>query len=75
MTGSLTLARYRAARLRIACDRCQRQGEYSTARLIDRHGPDYRLPDLLADLTADCPGRQRFDVPRCDAIFPDLAKA
>jgi len=72
MIGSLTLADYRAARLQIACDRCNRRGDYSTARLIERHGPDYRLPDLLANLTTSCPGRGGYSVRRCEAIFPDL---
>jgi len=72
LTGSLTLARYPHARLRIACDRCQRHGDYSTARLIERHGPDYRLPDLQADLTLKCAIRENFNVQSCDATFPDL---
>jgi len=74
MTGSLTLARYRAPRLRITCDRCNQRRDYSTARLIGRDGPNCRLPDLLSDLTADCPGRDRYSIRRCDAIFPDLGQ-
>lgn len=72
IAGSLTLSDFRAARLRIACHRCHRRGDYSTARLIERHGPDYRLPDLLANLTANCPGRDGYSIRRCEATFPEL---
>jgi hypothetical protein len=33
---------------------CGRRGRYNVERLIAKHGPDVRLPDLLATL-ADCP--------------------
>lgn len=65
---SCPLARYPHPRIRIECGPCGRRGDYSVARLVARYGPDMRLPDLLAKLSADCPGR-RGVTPRCDAVF------
>ena len=58
-----------------AKDRCDRRGMYSIARLIERYGPDDRLPDLRADLTADCSGDGRHSLNLCRAGFPDPLRA
>lgn len=40
----------RAARVVLECDLCSRRGEWSTQRLIDKHGRDITMPDLKAEL-------------------------
>jgi hypothetical protein len=61
--------------LRLACDKCGRVGQYSLARLIERHGKDGRVADLLDTVAADCPKRMAANFSdRCDARCPDLPK-
>jgi hypothetical protein len=60
-------------RLVVACDRCNRRGVYKVAHLVDRHGADLRLPDLLATLAADCPARSaKSATVACGAVYPEL---
>ena len=40
--------------LRVACDKCGRDGCYGLNRLIERRGRDAKLIDWLGELTADC---------------------
>jgi hypothetical protein len=58
--GSITLgqAAERTASLGIACGRCDRAGRYRLETLIRRHGPDFGIPALLNELSADCPKRR-----------------
>lgn len=57
-------------RLVLACERCDRRGEYGLARAIEHWGADKGLPDLKAELTADCPARQQPFAPRaCAAVY------
>jgi len=48
MNGSLQLHEYPAEMVRIPCGKCGRPGQYRKQTLIDRFGPDIRLPDLRA---------------------------
>jgi len=41
--------------LRVACEKCGRDGRYILARLIRQHGRDGKLVDWLDELTAECP--------------------
>jgi hypothetical protein len=41
--------------LRVACDKCGRDGSYGLARLINQRGRDAKLIDWLDELTAECP--------------------
>jgi hypothetical protein len=41
---------------------------------LRRHGPDAKLPDLLAQITADCERRAVGTPGRCDAVFQRLMK-
>ena len=41
--------------LRVACRKCDRRGQYPVAKLIERYGPDTKLPDWKAEITADAP--------------------
>jgi hypothetical protein len=60
--------------LRVVCSKCSRAGQYSVAKLIERHGPDMGLPDFRDTIAADCPRRARpgtvWDL--CGAPYPDL---
>jgi hypothetical protein len=50
---------------------CERVGSYGLADLISAYGIDTRLPDLLAELSADCPKRagQGLGTDRCGAVY------
>jgi hypothetical protein len=41
--------------LQVACDKCGRKGRYAVARLIEQRGPDAKVIDWLAEITAECP--------------------
>jgi len=45
--GSLSLAEYPAAMVRLKCAKCERSGQYRKATLIEKYGRDIPLPDLL----------------------------
>ncbi len=79
MAGLLRLSQYPHARLRVACGPCGREGQWSVARLAERHGAEIALPALLRLLTAECKWQRgpkdpppRPYEPRCLAVFPDL---
>jgi hypothetical protein len=56
-SGAVTLGELagRLPMLEVACSRCERRGRLNVAGLIERHGADARLPDLLETLAADSP--------------------
>ena len=59
----------------VSCEKCGRHGRYSVARLAERLGPDAKLTDWLAGITADCPRRKSMDMSdQCGACSPDLPK-
>jgi len=75
-TGSLTLATVAARTevLTVACNRCDRPGRYRLAALIERHGPEFGIPELLRTLSMGCPKRQSvsaYDL--CGIHCPGLA--
>lgn len=70
---SIPLGRFPHPRLKIECGPCGRCGNYSTARLVVRFGPEIRLPDLLSALSADCPERRKFQG-RCFAVYADESR-
>jgi hypothetical protein len=51
--GSLHLHEYPADMVRLSCEKCGRAGQYQKANLIERFGPDIRLPDLREEI-AQC---------------------
>jgi hypothetical protein len=79
-----TLVSYPYVIVRIACDRCNRQGGFRLARLAAKYGADYPMDQLLADLAhRDCghrPENQRkgkrwtIAEKRCQAYYPDLER-
>jgi hypothetical protein len=56
-------------RVFVGCDKCSRNGSYSLASLIVAHGIGKRLPDLLADISHDCPKRLAHGLDRCGAVY------
>lgn len=59
--------------LRVACHGCLRAGQYRVDRLIEQHGSDIALPDLLRVISADCCPEQRppLESPHCQAYYRD----
>jgi hypothetical protein len=53
MTGSLILRDYPGEIVRLSCLKCERAGQYRKEKLIERYGPDIRLPDLREEI-AQC---------------------
>ena len=43
--------------LRVACEKCGRDGCYGLSRLIDKLGGNGKVIDWLDELTAECPKR------------------
>jgi hypothetical protein len=60
-SGAVTLGEIagRLPMLEVACSCCERRGRLNVAKLIERHGPDTRLPDLRVILAGDCPAHPR----------------
>lgn len=57
-------------RLHIRCTKSERVGRYRVALLIETFGKSRRLPDLLVELSADCPRRQSLSTfDRCGAAY------
>ena len=65
-----------AAHLRmieVLCQRCDRRGRVSTARLLKEHGPGAGMPAVLSALAGTCPRRQAHAIQdRCNIYSPDL---
>ena len=76
LNGSITLREiaHRTPTLAIACSRCDRVGRYQLDRLIAQHGPDFGIPMLLRDLSADCPKRESLSTYNlCGVCCPELS--
>jgi hypothetical protein len=56
-------------RVYMSCHKCTRTGSYRLASLIVRHGADKGLPDLLVELSRDCPQRTPHGLELCGATF------
>lgn len=54
----LQLKDYPADRVRLACRRCDRRGQYRKTTLIKEHGAETTLPDLRARIAQCERGRQ-----------------
>ena len=74
-TGSLTLAEFPGSIVEVHCPWCDRRGRYTKERLMERFDADMRLPDLLRELSPDCPARGRPGIESCGAIYPALGEA
>ena len=70
--GSLSLAEYPAAMVRLTCSKCGRSGQYRKASLIEKYGRDIPLPDLLHRMGASCPKMDALGNGPCGAHYRDL---
>ncbi len=68
-SGAVRLFEFPLAIVEIACERCQRHGRYSKARLVAKYGPEIGLPDLRTRLTPDCPQRIGSAARACGANY------
>jgi len=57
--------------VRIQCNDCGRSGNYKKSNLLKQYEPTAQMPDVLFDLSSDCPKRQSSGE-ACGAIYPDL---
>ena len=71
-TGYFTLTELPRALVEIACDKCVWKGRYSKARLMAKHGRDIRLPDLLLEISKDCPKVDELGNDMCGARYEGL---
>ncbi len=71
--GSLSLAEYPAAMVRLKCWKCDRSGQYRKAALIEKYGANVSLPDLLHKIGARCPKMDALGNDPCGAHYRDLA--
>jgi hypothetical protein len=69
-SGALTLSDFPGTALEVHCPRCDRRGRYAKTRLVERIGFDMRLPDLLRQLSPDCPARGELKKQASGAIYP-----
>jgi hypothetical protein len=61
--------------LTVACNRCERRGRLSTARLLAEHGSAMPMPTLRHLIAADCPrvlAGRIYDL--CGVHYPQLSK-
>ena len=67
------VARHLSA-VNVACNLCPRQGKVSIIRLMQEHGPDMPVPDILRLLSHNCPRRlaARMNEP-CGVHLPELS--
>ena len=63
-----TLADYPHDMVEIECAKCGRPGRLRTTRLLEQHGPDIKLPDLLGEI-AQCPNWDNMNE-GCQAQYP-----
>jgi hypothetical protein len=61
--------------LRVACEKCGRDGCYGLNRLIERRGRDAKLIDWLDEITVDCAKKRAANMnDPCGARCPQLPK-
>ena len=73
--GTPTIRDFPADPIEVECKKCGRKGRYRKATLIEKHGNDIRLPDLLALIAGDCDKRTALGNQGCGAIYPALGRA
>jgi hypothetical protein len=73
--GAVTIAEFPGEKSEIVCDAWARRGIYAKVRLVERYGAETVLPDLLSQVTRDCPARGRHGTLRCSANYLALRAA
>lgn len=68
VNGAYTLGEVRANRVVIECSTCDRRGEFSTQRLIEKHGADIGLPALKSILVT-CEHQKLNENAPCQAHY------
>ena len=71
--GSLSLAEYPGAMVRLTCSKCGRAGQLRKANLIEKYGREIPLPDLLHKVAGACPKMDALGNDPCGAHYRDLA--
>jgi hypothetical protein len=74
-SGAVTIAEFPGEKIEIICNACARRGVYAKARLVERYGAETGLPNLLSQITQDCPARSRHGILRCGANYLALRAA
>ena len=70
--GSLSLAEYPVAMVRLKCAKCGRSGQYRKTTLVGKYGRDIPLPDLLHLVGASCPKMDRLGNDPCGVQYLGL---
>jgi hypothetical protein len=70
--GSLSLAEYPGAMVRLTCSKCGRSGQLRKATLIEKYGREMPLPELLRHVAGDCPRMLSRGNDPCGAHYRDL---
>jgi len=70
--GSLTLAEYPDAMVRLKCEKCGRSGQYRKSTLIKKYSRDIPLPELLRFVAGDCPKMAMRGNDPCGVRYRDL---
>ena len=71
-SGSLNISGHPTDPIEIACQKRGRHGRYLKTALIQKHGSDIVLPDLLALIAGDCEFKGERGNQGCGAIHPAL---
>ena len=69
--GAYQLSDVTIAKISVECSQCGRKGSYATARLIEQHGADIGMPDLLARIieASGCSNHNPTTLHGCKARF------
>ena len=70
--GSLSLAEYPDAMVRLQCSKCGRLGQYRKTTLIKKYSADIPLPELLRFVAGDCPKMLSLGNDPCGVRYRDL---
>ena len=74
MSDSQYIRNFPTDPIEIECKKCGRRRRYRKAALIENHGNDVVLPDLLALISGDCEIRGGLGNRGCGAIYPTLSR-
>jgi hypothetical protein len=59
----------------VSCNRCERRGRLSIARLLAEHGPELPGTELRRIIAADCPRMIAGKIPDvCGIDFPQISR-
>jgi hypothetical protein len=68
------LSDVRGPTLTIVCEPCGKRGRFNVANLMEQHGADAKLTDLLVVLAENCPKARSSSVhERCRAVYEGLS--